>query len=316
MHQRTVGNSGLRVSSIGLGCNNFGLTIDAAASKQIIHRALDLGITLFDTAPIYGEQWGASERILKDSLGTRRKDVVLVSKFGMNPDYSLGPNTSRNKILADIESSLERLGTDYIDIYMLHWPDAATPMQETLRALDDIITSGKARYIGCCNLPAWKIVEAQWISKTEHLHNYIVCQDEYSLVNRTAEKTLLPAVDQYRMSLMPYSPLANGLLTGRYSSQGDVPNDSRLGKNLWNLGDRFLTPARLKLADDLNRFAQERGHTLLELAVSWLLANPRVCSVIAGATKMEHVEKNAIAGAWELGAEELSQIAQICDAVN
>jgi len=314
MHQRTVGNSGLRVSSIGLGCNNFGLTIDAAASKQIIHRALDLGVTLFDTAPIYGEQWGASERILGDALGAKRQDVVIVSKFGMNTDFSLGPNTSRRKILQDIEASLERLNTDYIDLYMLHWPDAKTPMQETLRALDDLIAAGKVRYIGCCNLPAWNVVDAQWISKTEHLHEYIVCQDEYSLVNRVADKNLLPALEKHNISLMPYSPLANGLLTGRYSSHGAVPSDSRLGKNLWNMGDRFLTPARLKLVDDLNQFAQQREHTLLELAASWLLANPRVCSVIAGATKIEHVEKNATAGDWKLSAEELKQVDEICSA--
>jgi len=312
MHQRIVGNSGLRVSSIGLGCNNFGLTIDAVASKQIIHRALDLGITLFDTAPVYGEQWGASERILGDALDARRKDVVIVTKFGMNQDFSLGPNTSRRKILNDIEESLQRLGTDYIDLYMLHWPDAKTPMQETLRALDDIIKSGKARYIGCCNLPAWKIVDARWISKTEQLHDYIVSQDEYSLVNRAAEKHLLPALDHQGMSLMPYSPLANGLLTGRYSSNTKVPEDSRLGKNLWNLGNRFLTPAKLKLVDTLNEFAQQHGHTLLELATSWLLANSRVCSVIAGATKVEHVEKNASAGTWTLSPEHLSQIDKIC----
>jgi len=315
MHQRIVGNSGLRVSSIGLGCNNFGLTIDAAASKQIIHRALDLGVTLFDTAPVYGEQWGASERILGDALGARRKDVVIVSKFGMNADFSLGPNTSRRKILTDVEESLQRLGTDYIDLYLLHWPDAKTPMQETLRALDDIIKSGKARYIGCCNLPAWKIVDAKWISKTEQLHEYIVSQDEYSLANRAAEKHLLPALDHSGMSLMPYSPLANGLLTGRYSSNAKVPEDSRLGKNLWNLGNRFLTPQKLKLADDLNSFSQQFGHTLLELAVSWLLANSRVCSVIAGVTKLEQLEKNIAAGEWQLNAGELKQVDAICSAV-
>lgn len=314
MHQRTVGNTGLRVSSIGLGCNNFGWTIDAQLSKQIIHRALDLGITLFDTAPVYGAQWGDSERILKDALGVRRKDVVLVSKFGMNTDLSLGPNTSRGKILRDIDDSLQRLGTDYLDIYMLHWPDAKTPMQETLRALDDVVSAGKVRYIGCCNLPAWQVVEAKWISKTERLHDYIVCQDDYSLINRGAEKTLLPALNRYGMSLMPYAPLANGLLTGRYSSKSPAPADSRLGKNLWNLGNALLTPHNLQLADALNEFAQTRGHTLVDLAASWLLANTRVCSVIAGATKVEHVEKNVTGGEWKLTAEELAKIDEICQA--
>lgn len=312
MHQRIVGKSGLKVSSIGLGCNNFGTTIEAKASNEIVHRALDLGVTLFDTAPIYGNEWGASERILKSALGKKRKDVVLVSKFGMNPDFSQGPNTSRSQIIREIDESLERLGTDYIDIYMLHWRDAVTPMEETLRALDDIVTAGKARYIGCCNLPAWQLVEAKWISKTDRLHDYIVCQDEYSLASRGAEESLLPAIEQYGMSLMPYSPLANGLLTGKFSTKGDIPNDSRLATNLWNMGDRFLTPDKLKLADDLHSFAQQHGHTLLELAVSWLLANANVCSVIAGATKLEQLEANVAAGEWHLNSKDLQMIDQIC----
>lgn len=312
MHQRSVGKSGLKVSSIGLGCNNFGMTIDAKASTDIIHRALDLGVNLFDTAPIYGTEWGASERILKSALGKKRKDVVLVSKFGMIPDFSKGPNTSRTQILRDIDDSLERLGTDYIDIYMLHWRDSVTPMEETLRALDDIVTAGKARYIGCCNLPAWQVVEAKWLSKTERLHDYIVCQDEYSLINRSAENTLLPAIEQYGMSLMPYSPLANGLLTGKYSAQGETPKDTRLGQNIWNMGDRYLAPEKLKLADELNRFAEDQGHRLLELAVSWLLSRQSVCSVIAGATKLAQLESNVLAGEWQLSADQLQEIDRIC----
>ena len=310
MNQRNVGKSGLRVSEIGLGCNNFGHAIDAKASTEIIHRALDLGVTLFDTAPVYGAEWGASEAILKDTLGPRRKDVVIVTKFGMQRDYST--NTSRAAVLDGVEESLQRLGTDYIDVLMLHWPDWSTPVEETLTALDDVIRDGKVRYIGCCNLSAWRVIEAKWLSKSEGLHEYIVCQDEYSLVERRAENDLIPALQEYQLGLMPYAPLANGLLTGKFTKQSAAPADSRLGKNVWNMGDRYLTESKLDLIEQLSRFATDHGHTLLELAVSWLLANPIVCSVIAGATKLEQLEQNLNAGNWQLTAEELEQINQIC----
>lgn len=311
MHTRNIGKSGLRVSSIGLGCNNFGLTLDAQSSQQIIHRALDLGVTLFDTAPIYGAQWGASEDILGRALGARRHEAVIVSKFGMTPDYTVR-DSSRSGILSAIEASLRRLNTDYLDLYMLHWPDVSTPMEETLRVLDDLVSSGKVRYIGCCNLPAWQVVEAKWLSKTDKLHEFIVCQDEYSLISQGAAQKLTSALERYGMGLMPYSPLANGLLTGKYNRQNAAPEDSRLGKNLWNTGDRFLTESKLQLVEKLSDFAAVRGHTLLELSVSWLLAQPVVCSVIAGATRVEQLEQNCAAGNWVLSADEMAQIADIC----
>lgn len=314
MDQRRVGNSGLRVSSIGLGCNNFGLMTDASESTEIIHKALDLGVTLLDTAPVYGASWGESERIIGKALGRKRQHVVLVSKFGLQPDMSRGPDTSRSNILRDVEASLQRLNTDYIDLYMLHWPDASTPMQETLRALDDLVHAGKVRYIGCCNLPAWQLTDAAWISRFEDLHQFIVSQDEYSLANRAAEKSLLPALAHNSMGLMPYAPLANGLLTGRYSSKVEAPADTRLGKNLWNLGDRFLTPGKLKLVDELGEFSRQQGYSLLELAISWLLSNQHVCSVIAGASRIEQLEQNCSAGQWQLNAEELARIDEICAA--
>lgn len=311
MDKRRVGKSGLSVSAIGLGCNNFGLTIDAVASKAIIHRSLDLGVTLFDTAPIYGNEWGASESILQDALGNRRKDVVLVTKFGVSPG-GMGRDTSRSTVIDSLEESLRRLGTDYIDLYMLHWPDHTTPTQETLRALDDVVTAGKVRYIGCCNLPAWRVVQSVWTSRSNGLHQYIVSQDEYSLAQRAAEQNLLPALQAHDMGLMPYAPLANGLLTGKYSAAATAPADSRLGTNLWNTGDRYLTAEKLALVEKLTRFADEHGHTLLELAVSWLLAQPVVCSVIAGARTLEQLEQNAATGNWKLTAEELGQIDEIC----
>lgn len=311
MHHRNIGNSGLRVSSVGLGCNNFGHTVDASTSREVIHCALDQGVTLFDTAPIYGERWGASERILGEALGSRRKDAVIVTKFGLTGAAG-GRDSSRSAVLAGVEESLQRLGTDYIDLFMLHWPDPSTPMQETLRTLDDVIRSGKVRYIGCCNLPAWRVVEAAWLSKTDRLHPFIVTQDEYSLAQRNAENGLLPAIREYGMGLMPYAPLANGLLTGKYTSASGAPDGSRLGINLWNTGDRYLTESSLEQAGRLERFAQERGHTLLELAISWLLAQPSVCSVIAGATRPEQVRQNCTAGNWQLDREELEEIDGIC----
>jgi len=310
MHIRNIGKSGLRVSSIGLGCNNFGMTVDAQQSKSIISAALDAGVTLFDTAPIYGAKWGLSESILGEALGAKRQQVTIVTKFGIMPTF-VDRDTSRATILKDVETSLGRLKTDYIDLYMLHWPDVTTPMEETLRALDDLITAGKVRYIGCCNLPAWQVVEAKWIAQTGHLHEFIVSQDEYSLASSRAKETLIPALEKYGAGLMPYSPLANGLLTGKYTSDFQ-PADSRLTKNLWNMGDRYLTEEKLRLAQRLSDYAANHGHSLLQLAVSWLLAQPVVCSVIAGATKLEQLQTNVASGEWQLSAQQMADIEVIC----
>lgn len=315
MDKRNVGNTGLRVSAIGLGCNNFGWVLDANESEQIIHHALDQGVTLFDTAPVYGTTQGASEEILGRALGARRQDSVILTKFGV-PNGGLGGfNTSRAVIMGEVEDSLRRLRTDYIDIYMLHWPDPTTPLQETLRALDDLIQSGKVRYIGCSNLSAWRMVEAMWISKTENLHHFMISQNEYSLIQRDAETELFPMLSEYGLGFTAYAPLANGLLTGKFTSGIPTPEDTRLGKNLWNSGTRYLTEARLQLVDRLDSFAQERGHTLLELAFGWQLANPLIGSVIAGATKIEQMEQNLAAGSgWRLTPEEVEAIDQITKA--
>lgn len=310
MKLRRVGNSELSVSEIGLGCNNFGFTTSDDIATTIVDAALDRGVTLFDTAPVYGASFGASELFLGKVLGSRRKDVVLTTKFGMKADYSR--DTSGASVIQDLEDSLKRLQTDYIDLYLLHWSDGITPIEETLRALEELVSAGKVRYVGCCNLPAWRVIEAKWVSKTEKLCDFIVTQDEYSLANRSAEAQLLPALNEYQMGLIPYGPLANGLLSGKYSTDAAPPADSRLGKNIWNMGDRFLTPENLALAGRLKQFAEQRGHTLLELAVSWLLANPNVCSVIAGARTLEQFEMNSSAGNWVLSEEELQSVDQLC----
>jgi aryl-alcohol dehydrogenase-like predicted oxidoreductase len=313
MEMRNVGKSGLKVSAVGLGCNNFGWTMPADESEKIIHKALDLGVTMYDTAPVYGERGGESEEILGRALGARRQNVAIVTKFGMSLDRTGRTNTSRSAILRDVEDSLSRLNTDYIDIYMLHWPDWSTPMAETLRALDDIVTSGKARYIGCSNIPAWRLVEAKWISKTDRLHSFIVSQNEYSLAQRALDKDLMPTLQAYDVALMPYSPLANGLLTGKYRLGQAAPDGSRLAKNLWGLGNRLLTEEKLTLAENLATFAESRGHTLLELAISWQLSNPQICSVIGGATKIEQLEANvAAADVWRLSKEEMSEVDDLC----
>lgn len=305
MQQRNVGSSGLRVSAVGLGCNNFGWLMPADESVEIIHQALDLGVTLFDTAPVYGQQSGDSEQILGRALRGRRDDAVIVTKFGVPADPSNGFNTSRRAIMKEIEASLTRLGTDYVDVYMLHWPDPTTPMEETLRALDDIVTAGKARYLGCCNLPAWQVVQARWIAKSEGWPEFIVAQNEYSLAQRSGGPALLPALDAYGMGFMPYSPLANGLLSGKYGPGVSAPADSRLGRNTWNLAGRYLADDKLQLVAALTEFAQDRGHTLLELAFAWLLSNSTVCSVIAGATRSEQIEANVAAGShWRLDVDD------------
>lgn len=313
MQMRNVGKSGLKVSAVAMGCNNFGWTIDEASSRAILNRALDLGVNLFDTAPVYGEKGGESETILGRALGARRQDAVIVSKFGVPiPAGSGGTNTSRRGIMKEIDASLTRLNTDYIDIYMLHWPDWSTPMEETLRALDDIVTSGKARYIGCSNIPAWRLVEAKWISRSDRLHDFIVSQNEYSLAERGLEKSLLPALQEYQVALMPYAPLANGLLTGKFRP-GANPADSRLAKNTWNTGSRYLTDSNLAMVNALGTYAAERGRNLLELAISWLLSNPLVCSVIGGATKVEQLEQNvAAADVWRLSEDEMAEVNRIC----
>lgn len=314
MEKRTVGNTGLRVSAVGLGCNNFGWTLDAPESERIIHHALDQGITFFDTAPVYGAQPGASEEILGRALAARRQDCVILTKFGVPNGGISGFNTSRAGILQEVEDSLRRLQTDYIDIYMLHWPDSATPMQETLRTLDDLVRSGKVRYIGCSNLPAWRLVEAMWISKTEQLHHFMISQNEYSLAQRNAESELFPALQEYGLGFTAYAPLANGLLTGKYLPDATAPEDSRLSKNLWNTGSRYLTENKLQLAERLNAFARDNGHTLLELAFAWQLANPLISSVIAGAMTVEQLEQNVAAGSqWRLTADERESVERICE---
>ena len=308
MELRNLGKSGLRVSVVGLGCNNFGWRIGVEESRKVVHRALDLGVNLLDTADIYGEK-GGSETALGEILGAKRKDIVLATKFGMpmgDSDWLKG--ASRRRVMAAVEESLKRLKTDWIDLYQLHQPDPLTPIEETLRALDDLVRQGKVRYVGCSNLPGWQAADAQWTAKMAGLNAFVSCQDEYSLVVRGIEKELLPAARRFGLGLLPFFPLASGLLTGKY--RGGGAKDARLSE-IDRLADRYMTERNVAVAAKLEDWAKGRGHSLLELAFSWLAAEPLTASVIAGATKPEQVEQNVKAAGWKLTVDELKEVDRI-----
>lgn len=309
--QRSLGRSGLRVSLVGLGANNFGGRLDLAASRAVIDRAIERGITLIDTADAYGERdgrKGGSETVLGEVLGARRRQIVLASKFGLPFDASGRlQGASRRYIVSAVEASLQRLKTDWIDLYQLHRPDPLTPIDETLRALQDLVSAGKVRYIGASNLPAWQVAQAQAVAHEIGGERFVSSQDEYSLLRRDAERELIPALQAYGVGLLPYFPLANGLLTGKYRPDAAAPRDSRLANNA-SLAERYLTARDLRVAAALEAFAVERGHTLLELAFSWLAAQPAVASVIAGATTPEQIDLNVRAAGWTLSADDLARV--------
>lgn len=307
MQTRNLGHSGLRVSAVGLGCNNFGQRTDLETSRKVIHKAIDLGITLFDTADIYAGM-GGSETVLGEVLGDRRKDIVLATKYckPMSNDGSK-QGASRRYIMSAVEASLKRLKTDYIDLYQQHDYDPLTPIEETLRTLDDLVRQGKVRYIGNSNFPAWRIAEAEMAARQMGVAPFVSCQDEYSLVVRDIEKDLLPAAQHFNLGLLPFFPLANGLLTGKYKPGAEPPADSRFAKAP-ALRDRSATPRNQAIVEKLDAFVKARGHTLLELAFSWLAARPQVSSVIAGATRVEQIEQNVKAAEWKLTAEEMAEI--------
>jgi aryl-alcohol dehydrogenase-like predicted oxidoreductase len=310
MQFRNLGRSGLLVSRIGLGCNNFGGRLDLAGTKAVIHAAIDAGITLFDTADVYGER-GGSETLMGEVLGPRRHDIVLASKFAMPMDEAETlKGGSRRYIMRAVEASLTRLKTDYLDLYQMHRMDPLTPIEESLRALSDLVSQGKIRYFGCSNFSAWRLVEAQWTARMLDLPGFVSAQDEYSLVKRDHEAELIPALREYGVGLLPYFPLASGLLTGKYRRNAPMPEGARL-TNTQRLADRYLTERNWQLAERLADFAEARGHTALELAFSWLLAQSPVASVIAGATRPEQIAQNVQAGSWELSADDLAEIDRI-----
>ena len=307
MEYRNLGTSGLRVSLVGLGCNNFGLRLGVEETRAVVDRAIEQGITLFDTADVYGGR-GGSEEQLGEILGARRKEIVLASKFGMPmSDDGTKIGGSRRYIMAAVEDSLRRLKTDWIDLYQLHQPDPLTPMDETLRALDDLVSQGKARYIGCSNVPAWGVVDSQWISQTAGHARFVSCQDEYSLLNRAVEAELLPAMRANGCGLLPYFPLASGLLTGKYKRDA-MPDGARLTDMPKFANRTYVTEENFDIVDELEAFATARGHSLLELAFSWMAARPTVASIIAGATKPEQIDSNVASAGWAMTGEEIAEV--------
>jgi aryl-alcohol dehydrogenase-like predicted oxidoreductase len=307
MDIRNIGRSDLRVSLVGLGCNNFG-RLDIESSRKVVHRALDLGITLFDTADVYGEK-GGSEEQLGEILGTRRKDIVLATKFGTAMSETKS-GASRDYIKQAVEDSLKRLKTSWIDLYQLHQPDPNTPIEETLGALDDLVRAGKVRHIGCSNLKAPQVKEAAQIAREKTLTPFISAQDEYSLLVRGVEAELIPTLEAEGMGLLPYFPLASGLLTGKYRHGGAVPPGTRMAL-IKRLADRYMTGENWAIVDKLQAFCDARGRTMLELAFCWLASRPCLSSVIAGATKPEQIEQNVKAVEWKLSRDDLVEIGKI-----
>lgn len=301
METRKMG--ALEASVVGLGCNNFGWRLDAGATKTVVDAALDAGITFFDTAEIYGN--GLSEEYLGRALGARRSQVVIATKFGARRDAPPGKGARPEAIRAAVEGSLQRLGTDRIDLYQLHVPDPETPIADTLGALDELVRAGKVREIGCSNFSAAQLREAAAGVKPGAAR-FVSVQNEYNVLHREPEPEVIPEMQRTHLALLPYFPLASGLLTGKYRPGQVAPAGSRLSEG--GLADRFRTEANVARVEALHRFVESRGHTLLELAFSWLVARPTVASVIAGATSAEQVRANVAAAGWRLTAEDLAQV--------
>jgi aryl-alcohol dehydrogenase-like predicted oxidoreductase len=296
---RQIGS--LQVSVIGLGCNNFGRRLDAEGTAKVVHAALDAGIDFFDTADTYGGT--RSEEFLGKALGKRRRDVVVATKFGMKIDDERR-GARPEYVFAAAEDSLKRLGTDYIDLYQLHTPDETVPIADTLGALDELVKAGKVREIGCSNFSVQQLAEADLAVKPRAAH-FVSVQNEYSLLHREPKHGMLAECAALGVAFLPYFPLANGLLTGKYRKGQPAPEGSRIASG-WN--SRLLTDENLEYVEKLITFAESRGHTILDLAFSWLLSRPMVASVIAGATKPEQVQANATAGDWKLEEADLEEI--------
>ena len=306
MQYTHVGRSGLVVSTLGLGCNNFGMRLDQAGTDAVVAAALEAGITLFDTADIYGQ--GRSEEMLGRALGARRQDVVIATKFGIRKGLPVPAGGARSHVIRACEASLRRLGTEYIDLYYLHTPDAGTPIAETLDALDTLITQGKVRYVASSNLAGWQMADAHHTALARGRQPFVACQVEWSLLQRAVEHEVVPAARHFGLGVIPYFPLASGLLTGKYRA-GEAPaQDSRLGALPAFAG--VLTEQNLARVERLARIAEAQGHTLLELAMSWLAQRPEVSSVLFGATRPEQVQANVRASAWTLPAEVLAAVDQ------
>lgn len=306
MEYRRLGNSGLRVSELGLGANNFGWWADEQTSIAVINHALDVGINYIDTADMYDR--GRSEEFVGKALKGKRANVIIATKFAT--PMAEGPNDkggSRHYIMKAVEASLKRLQTDYIDVYQMHNPDTETPIEETLSALDDLVHAGKVRYIGCSNFAAWQLCEALWTSTANHLHSFVTVQVRYNVLERSIETELVPCCRKYGIGVIPWGPLAGGFLTGKYQQGEQAPAEARLAKPV-GIYSHIFTDDNWNKLSNLKAFAAVHGHTIAELAIAWLRAKPWITSVIAGARTVEQLSANMPAMRWKLTDEEITEI--------
>ena len=302
MRMRRLGNDGPEVSAVGLGCNNFGMRVDLGGTRTVVEAALDAGITLFDTADIYGNK-GGSESFLGEVLEGRRDRVVVATKFGGDMGDGAEARGSRDYIRKAVDASLQRLRTDYIDLYQYHTPDKVTPFAETFGALDELVREGKVRHVGHSNLEAAQVEELDGLAREHGWARPVSAQNRYSLLHREAEEALLPTCSRLGLGVLPYFPLASGLLTGKYRRGQPRPEGTRLQTR-----DEVFTDETFDRLEALEAFGDERGVTLLEVAIGGLLAQPAVASVISGATKPEQVRSNAVAGEWQPSEDDVAAL--------
>jgi aryl-alcohol dehydrogenase-like predicted oxidoreductase len=307
VERRSIGS--LSVSLVGLGCNNFGGRIDAAATRAVVDAALDAGINFFDTADIYGGT--RSEELLGKALGSRRDEVIVATKFGMGDGKTLPAGASAASIVAAVEGSLRRLGTDRIDLYLLHAPDESTPIDETLQAMDRLVTDGKVRELGCSNFDGPGLDDAARAAAQHGTARFVSMQNELSLLRRRGEADLLASARRHDLAVVPFFPLAGGVLTGKYRRGEAPPAGTRIGNLPSEQREKALSDRRFDVVEALDAFSRQRGHTLLELAMSWLASLPNLASVIAGATKPDQVRANAAAVGWKLNDEDRTRIDEL-----
>ena len=310
MEYRNLGNSELNVSILSLGCLNFGMFCDQETTTEIINTAIDLGVNCIDTAALYGGPKGHCETLVGKAIEGQRDKVILATKFGADSNArgsGLKGGGKRDYIVTSVEESLTRLNIDYIDLYQMHFPDHETPIDETLRALDDLVTSGKVRYIGSSNFASWQISEAAWTSITNELSNFVSLQTRYSILNRDMEKEIVPACEKHNISILPFFPLESGLLTGKVKRDEDPPPGTRLA--IW--GGAFRSDSKFDVMEKITEFGQSIDRNILEMSLSWAANQKQIGSVLVGATKSEQLIQNINAISWKMSPEEMDSINNI-----